>query len=189
MDIDKLHGGSNPFRKKGTQYAKDQSLIRKLSKTKPKKKKKPIRKIRKPDIPFQTPKEFKVPKKIKVAKQITAKEIKTSLGESIIADWLRKHNISFNAEKKFNELTCPRTGNHLRYDFFIPKLKMCIEFDGIQHFKYCKQFDGEDRTLVVKRQERDRLKDRHCEFRGFKMLRIKYTQIKKIEAILCKNCL
>lgn len=188
--MNELKGGSNPFKnQKGTQYAKDQKAIRKLNKPKPKKKKKPISKIRKADIPFQPSKPFKLPKKIKVAKQIDAKEIKTSLGESIIADWLRKHNIVFYPEKKFNELTCPRTNNHLRYDFFIPKLKMCIEFDGIQHFKYCKQFDGDDRTLVIKRQERDRLKDRHCEFRCFKMLRIKYTQIKNIEAILCKNCL
>lgn len=120
-----LKGGSNPFKnQKGTQYAKDQKAIRKLNK--PKKKKKPTSKIRKADIPFQPTKAFKPPKKIKIAKQLEPKEIKTSLGESIIADWLRKHNISFNAEKKFNELTCPRTGNHLRYDFFIPKLKMCI---------------------------------------------------------------
>jgi|SRR6185312_11081780 len=180
---------SNPFKnQKGTLYAKDQKAIRKLNKvkTKPKAKnktKKFATKLKKVDLPFQPP------KVIRAAKQLKTSEIKTSKGESIIADWLRKHNVSFVPEKKFNDLVCPYTNNHLRFDFYLVKLKMIIEFDGIQHFKYCKQFDGLDKTLVLRRQQRDRLKYRYCQYRGIKMLRIKYTQIKNIEAILCKNCL
>lgn len=115
--------------------------------------------------------------------------IRDSFGESLVSDWLRKHGIKFIREKTFKDLKNPATNAHLRFDFYLPEKNMCIEFDGKQHFETCKKFDGLDKNEVIKRQFRDSIKDRFCEYRGMKMLRISYKQIAKIEHILCINCL
>lgn len=129
------------------------------------------------------------PKSIRVKLKPKEEPIKDSFGESIISDWLRKHNVKFIREKKFKDLKNPMTECHLRFDFYLPDKKMCIEFDGKQHFAYSKKFDKGDKSLLKTRQYKDAVKDRFCIYRGFKMLRISYKQIDCIERLLCVNCL
>lgn len=185
---DRFIGGSNPFKKSGTQFAKDQKEIRKLNKKQPKKKKVHSKNYR--FIKIKSIDDFfEPPKKLKPVNRLKSTEIKDSVGESIIGDWLRKHGVKFIREKKFKDLLSPLSQQHLRMDFFLPDKKMCIEFDGKQHFKVCKRFDGDDKSLLVKRQFNDKHKDKFCTYRGFKMLRIPYNQINNIDKILCQNCL
>lgn len=69
----------------------------------------------------------------------------------------------------------------LRYDFYLPKYKLFIEYDGSQHFKAGGMF-GEEKELAA-RQMRDSKKNDYC--RGkFLLLRIPYTSEKMIDEII-----
>jgi hypothetical protein len=57
-----------------------------------------------------------------------------SIGENMIFDWLTKNSLEFQREKMFDDLINPKTGYHLRYDFFVPFNNILIEFDGEHHF-------------------------------------------------------
>lgn len=59
-----------------------------------------------------------------------------SKGESFIKNFLYINNIEFEYQK-----TLP--GTKLKFDFYIPKKNMYIEYDGIQHFKPRLRFGGE----------------------------------------------
>lgn len=107
----------------------------------------------------------------------------TSLGERLVADWLIKNNIRFKREKEFSDLINPMTGKALSIDFYLHTHKIVIEFDGRQHFKASKLFDRNGDSLEA-RIQRDRIKDTYCRNKGFKMIRIKYTEINLIDSIL-----
>lgn len=51
---------------------------------------------------------------------------------------------------------------------------MCIEYDGIQHFKAIDYFGGEDGFL--KYQARDNIKNNFCKTNNISLLRIRYDQ-------------
>lgn len=191
--IDKLKGGSNPFKKSGTQYAKDQKAIKKLNKdyslkAKTKKKKKVVKPKASTYKKGKLLDSFFVPtKKPRLVSDINPKYIFDSFGESVISDWLRKHQIKFIREKKFADLISPKTNQHLRFDFYLPDSKMCIEFDGIQHFQYCEDFDKGDKSLLSKRKFNDSYKNGYCEYKKIKILRISYKEISQIDKILCRE--
>jgi hypothetical protein len=63
-----------------------------------------------------------------------------SIGERKIANYLEKNNISYIRQKKFDDC---KYISKLPFDFFIEKMNLVIEFDGIQHFKPVKLFGGE----------------------------------------------
>lgn len=109
----------------------------------------------------------------------------TSLGERLVADWLVKNGIRFKREKEFGDLINPMTGKTLLVDFYLHAHKICIEFDGRQHFKASKLFDRNGDSLEA-RVQRDRIKDSYCKSRGLKMIRIKYYEINLIHDILSK---
>ena len=54
-----------------------------------------------------------------------------SHGEKFIQNYLDKHNIKYEPQKKFKDL---KDKNLLSYDFYLPKQKLLIEYQGIQHF-------------------------------------------------------
>ena len=47
---------------------------------------------------------------------------------------------------------------------------MCIEYDGLQHFKPIEFFGGEKTFLLTK--EHDRIKNEYCEDNGIRMIRL-----------------
>ena len=53
-----------------------------------------------------------------------------SKGESLIKKWLTKHNIEFEAQKSFSDLKLIKP---LKFDFYLPKCNILIEYQGIQH--------------------------------------------------------
>lgn len=166
-------GGSNPFKKSGTQYAKDQKEIRKLLK-----KPKPKTKAKRKGATINTHRASKPIPKDKII-------INASIGESIIADWLRKHNIKFTPEKRFTDLLSPITGKHLRFDFYLDGRNTCIEFDGEQHFKYVECFDKGDRTLVKQRKAIDKFKNNYCKHKRMNLIRIPYKLLNELDIVLC----
>lgn len=105
-----------------------------------------------------------------------------SMGEKKIRKFLNKNKINFESQHTFTD--CKST-NKLRFDFYIPSLRMCIEYDGIQHFEVVNFFGGEESFL--KRKKNDEIKNNYCEDNYINLIRIKYDKIDKIEKILSKN--
>ena len=70
-------------------------------------------------------------------------------------------------------------GKNLKPDFRFFKHKIIIEIDGSQHFKP-KTFGSsreEAEEQFLKTQEHDQIKNNFCRIYGYKMIRIKYTEI------------
>lgn len=92
-----------------------------------------------------------------------------SKGETIINKILSENNIVFHVEKKFDDC---RNKLPLPFDFYLPDLNICIEYDGIQHFKPIDIFGGDDG--FVQRCINDKIKNEYCEVHNIKLFRIKY---------------
>ena len=94
-----------------------------------------------------------------------------SKGEKIINEILNTQNIEYIREMKFDNCIYKR---QLRFDFYLPKYNICIEFDGIQHFEPVKRFGGEFYlNEIIKK---DSIKNKYCEDNNIKLIRIKYNQ-------------
>lgn len=96
---------------------------------------------------------------------------KRSKGEIKICNYLMEKNISFDEEKCFNNC---RNKTKLYFDFYLPEYNMCIEYDGIQHFKPINYFGGEN-TFILQ-QKKDKIKTDYCTDNNIKLLRIKYNE-------------
>lgn len=101
-----------------------------------------------------------------------------SAGALAIFEYLEKNNIIFEIEKEFDECKLEK---NLRFDFYIPSLKLLIEYDGKQHFNSSAAFSGERSTLEAI-QLRDNIKTKFAQDFGYELLRIPYT--KSISEIL-----
>ena len=104
-----------------------------------------------------------------------------SKGEKIICSYLDQYNIEYIRQHRFNDCRFKRP---LPFDFYLPKMNMCIEFDGEQHFIPKKNWNGDLGFSSTKRN--DKIKDTYCINNKIKLLRIKYTNFEKIEDILIK---
>lgn len=100
--------------------------------------------------------------------------LKMSHGEFKIYQILKENNIDFIREQH------PQNSNifqNARYDFYIPSLKLLIEYDGKQHFKV--KGSGQDEPLdEIKK--RDSLKNQQAKENGFQLIRIPYTHYDNI---------
>jgi hypothetical protein len=110
-----------------------------------------------------------------------------SKGELKIFNYLNGRKIEFERNKTF-PLCVGKTGWTLKYDFYIPSVKLLIEYDGEQHFKpsmigYYKVSKND----VKNNQCRDRIKDKFANDNGIKLLRIPYWKERHIEKILEEN--
>lgn len=94
---------------------------------------------------------------------------KESSGENIIARLLKEKSVNYEREKTFSGC---RDKKLLRFDFYLPKYNICIEFDGMQHYKPIELFGGKDG--FVKTQRRDKIKNEYCKDSGVYLYRIKY---------------
>jgi uncharacterized Zn-finger protein len=86
----------------------------------------------------------------------------------------------------FSELTTS-CGKRLRFDFMFINHKKVFEFDGRQHFmpvRFGNMTQEEAEENFRKQQEYDKIKDDFCKNKGFKMVRISYTDYPNILSIL-----
>lgn len=102
-----------------------------------------------------------------------------SRGELIIANFLMQNNIEFIREHFFADFTVKKRFKLLFYDFYIPKYRLCIEFDGIQH--QTGKFMGVKQDKLILH---DLYKNQYCYKKGINLLRIKHDQIDQIEDII-----
>lgn len=98
------------------------------------------------------------------------KKCSQSNGEKLISSILIDRNIEFKTEFKFNDC---KYKTHLKFDFYIPSKNLCIEFNGLQHYKVVQFFGGEEyyKEIIM----RDKIKEEYCESKDIKLLIIKYT--------------
>nr|DAK56236.1 MAG TPA: restriction enzyme [Caudoviricetes sp.] len=101
---------------------------------------------------------------------------KGSSGKRKIEQFLLKHKIDFRREFVFKKLA------KRRFDFFLPKKNIAIEYDGPQHFKSIKYFGGDEK--FEKQRLRDMEKNIFCQKNKIKLLRIPFRNLKNIEEIL-----
>ena len=100
-----------------------------------------------------------------------------SSGERRIAGFLNQNDIDYTFNKFIKIDNC-----NYYFDFFLNNLNIAIEFDGKQHFKPIKFYGGKDGYLETIR--RDDVKNRYCQSKEIKMIRIPYYDFDNIENIL-----
>lgn len=104
---------------------------------------------------------------------------KSYQGELMIEKRLTELGIDYVTQKTFSEC------NHkqpLRFDFYLPKHNMCIEYDGEFHYIPF-AFTGGEKGLKAQ-QKRDAIKNKFCIKEGIKLIRIPYFEKDNIPNII-----
>ena len=101
-----------------------------------------------------------------------------SRGEQKINKWLNDNSINFEKQKTFKYC---KDKNVLPFDFYLEDYNICIEYDGIQHFK--KSWFDDDESFEL-RKYHDDIKTNYCKKNKIKLLRINYKDFDNIEKIL-----
>jgi len=96
---------------------------------------------------------------------------KESKGENIIFKYLIKNNIFFRRQEKFEKCI---NKLKLSFDFYLPTHKICIEYDGIQHYESIDYFGGDKKLKNTK--INDNIKTNFCSNNNIKLIRIKYDE-------------
>lgn len=89
-----------------------------------------------------------------------------SKGESLIKGWLTEHNIAFETQKTFDDLKLIRP---LKFDFYLPKYHILIEYQGIQH-KDNRKFGSQQREIT------DEMKKIYCKENLIPLYEIWYNE-------------
>lgn len=105
---------------------------------------------------------------------------KCSKGEREIIKFLENINLNYDYQKRFHDCKYKK---YLIFDFYISEKNICIEFDGKQHFDPIFYFGG--KKGLESTQERDEIKNKYCESKNIKLIRIRYDE--DINEILRKN--
>lgn len=110
----------------------------------------------------------------------------SSKGERQIAYWLRHYNVLYLREYRFADCTHIRP---LPFDFYIPELKTCIEYDGIQHYQPVRFGDTTEIQAIENFEsckERDDIKNKYCKTNNIMLVRIPYWDYNNIQKIIEK---
>lgn len=105
---------------------------------------------------------------------------RSSKGERTIRRILSSRNIQTKEQYRFKDCKNLKT---LPFDFYLPELNTCIEYDGRQHFEVSEFFGGQkgyDLRIL-----NDSIKTDYCINKGIKLIRIRYDE--NIESILENN--
>jgi len=98
----------------------------------------------------------------------------------IVQNWLKDHNIPFTTEQTFEGLV-GQSGAHLRFDIYLEQHKMCIEVDGQQHYRACKNVNMK---TFLKKRNHDRRKEWYCYTHGLFLLRLVWDELAYLDQIL-----
>jgi hypothetical protein len=99
---------------------------------------------------------------------------KKSTGEIAVEKTLKKLGLTFEKQKMFKncKLQLP-----LRFDFYVPSLNTCIEYDGEYHYK-------DIRGTLEYTQIRDAIKNKYCAENNIALIRIPYFEKENIYKII-----
>ena len=95
-----------------------------------------------------------------------------SNGEELVSSLLFQLGYDFVREKIFSGCLSPH-GRPLRFDFYLPPERICIEYDGEQHYVANDFFGGI--AQLQRNQTYDHIKDEWCRQNHISMIRIPYT--------------
>jgi hypothetical protein len=102
-----------------------------------------------------------------------------SKGEKSVAKYLDKNEISYYRQHKFSDC---KNVFQLPFDFYLPKYRTAIEFDGKQHYEPMEFFGGLEAYNRLK--VNDKIKSDYCEENYIDLIRIRYDQIDRVFEIL-----
>ena len=105
-----------------------------------------------------------------------------SKGELKIRQLLNVLKINYKTEYTFNDLP------QRRYDFYLPDLNTCIEYDGLQHFSYVNTWHCNQESFE-KAIQRDKEKTDYCQQKNIKLIRIPYYDYDKLTLTYLSNLL
>lgn len=108
---------------------------------------------------------------------------KTSSKEFIISQKLETLNIKHIEQYKFDDCIYK---DKLIFDFYIPSLNTCIEYDGEGHYEPFR-FSKNKEAMQKKLEEtkiRDTIKTQYCKDNNIKLIRIPYFEFDNIDEIL-----
>jgi very-short-patch-repair endonuclease len=94
---------------------------------------------------------------------------RNSVGELKVQNFLIDNRIDYLREYIFKEC---KNISYLRFDFYLPKHNICIEYDGKQHYKPIEKWGGLDNLEKIKKN--DKIKDDFCLKKGIKLIRLNY---------------
>lgn len=99
-----------------------------------------------------------------------------------IKEFINRHKINYITQHKFTDC---RNIFKLPFDFYIPSMRTCIEFHGLQHFQPVDYFGGVESYQKLK--INDSIKSNYCEDNYIDLIRIRYDQIDNIPQILWES--
>lgn len=93
----------------------------------------------------------------------------SSKGEKVIENWFNKKNILYEPQKKFADC---KYLHSLPFDFYLPNYNICIEYQGIQHYKPIEYFGGQKsfESQIL----RDKIKEEYCKQNNISLFKIPY---------------
>lgn len=116
-----------------------------------------------------------VSKEVKKDKMVKkGKEARRSSGEMSVRRHLILFGINFIEQKRFEG--CFDKGQ-LQFDFYIPELNTCIEYDGRQHFEPIRfgNISMEDaNSRLIETKNKDTIKNEFCKSKGIRLIRFRY---------------
>jgi len=104
---------------------------------------------------------------------------KMSKGERKILFWLRDNKVVLNSQHRVKK---HKGKGHFIFDFYLPELDIVIEYDGRQHSMPVEVWGGEKALKEIKKI--DSLKDEYAKLKGWRMIRIPYTDFDNLEGLL-----
>lgn len=104
-----------------------------------------------------------------------------SFGERSVELYLQRNNIKYKYQKKmfYDENGEKR---HFVVDFWLPKVRTVIEYNGEQHYMPLKMWGGEPK--FKEQQERDQHLREYCEENAYRLIEIPYTKLRHIPEFL-----
>lgn len=93
-----------------------------------------------------------------------------SHGERFIRNYLDRHNIKYEAQKKFEDL---KDKKQLSYDFYLSDYNILIEYQGIQHYESVDYFGGDSRFET--QLYHDFIKYKYAKDNNYKLIELPYT--------------
>ena len=103
-----------------------------------------------------------------------------SKGELKIRQLLNQLNISYKTEFIFSNLP------NRRFDFYLPDLDICIEYDGKQHYQFVNTWH-ENEEVFQKSVQRDKEKTDFCKNNNIQLIRIPYYDYNNLNIEYLRN--
>lgn len=102
-----------------------------------------------------------------------------SKGEEKIEKFLKNKHIQYQREYIFKDC---KNKNSLRFDFYLPKYNILIEYQGVQHYKSIEYMGG--MTKHENQVNNDKIKRQYCSKNKIPLIEISYTDFDNIDLIL-----